>query len=84
MEGFIASGARGGLTQLTQGGARLRLGRVGLGHRLVPACAWLGFAAMASFFAMNWGYRNIYFYRDGYFSWLASDFPIDREVALAQ
>lgn len=41
-------------------------------------------AAMASFFAMNWGYRNIYFYRDGYFSWLASDFPIDREIALAQ
>ena len=41
-------------------------------------------AAMASFFAMNWGYRHIYFYRDGYFSWLASDFPIDREIALAQ
>jgi len=31
--------------------------------------------AMASFFAASWGYSNVYFFREGYFSWLASDMP---------
>ncbi len=38
-------------------------------------------AAMASFFAASWGYKNVYFYRDGYFSWLASDFPVEHNIA---
>lgn len=37
--------------------------------------------AMASFFAANWGYKNVYFFRDGYYSWMASDFPIQYQVA---
>lgn len=37
--------------------------------------------AMASFFAANWGYKNVYFFRDGYYSWMASDFPIQYHVA---
>ncbi|MCL6269284.1 rhodanese-like domain-containing protein [Sansalvadorimonas sp. 2012CJ34-2] len=34
-------------------------------------------AAMATYMASAWGYKNIYYYRDGYFSWLAADFPAD-------
>jgi rhodanese-related sulfurtransferase len=37
--------------------------------------------AMASFFAANWGYKNVYFFRDGYYSWMASDFPIQYQIA---
>ena len=33
--------------------------------------------AMASFFAASWGYENVYFFRDGYYSWLASDMPME-------
>jgi rhodanese-related sulfurtransferase len=33
--------------------------------------------AMASFFAASWGYKNVYFFRDGYYSWLASDLPME-------
>lgn len=39
--------------------------------------------AMASFFAASWGYENVYYFRDGYYSWLASDMPMqlrDNEV----
>jgi len=32
--------------------------------------------AMASYFAAEWGYNNVYFFRDGYFSWLAVDGPM--------
>jgi len=37
--------------------------------------------AMASFFAAKWGYQNVYYFRAGYFSWLASDFPVEYQVA---
>ena len=37
--------------------------------------------AMASFFAANWGYENVYFFRDGYYSWLARDYPVHYQVA---
>lgn len=32
--------------------------------------------AMASYFAAEWGYTNVYFFRDGYYSWLAMDAPM--------
>lgn len=32
--------------------------------------------AMASYFAAEWGYTNVYFFRDGYYSWLAVDAPM--------
>jgi hypothetical protein len=38
-------------------------------------------AAMASFFASSWGYKNVHYFRDGYYSWLAADFPIEYQVA---
>ncbi len=38
-------------------------------------------AAMASFFASSWGYKEVYYFRDGYYSWQASDFPIEYQVA---
>lgn len=31
--------------------------------------------AMASFFAASWGYENVYYFREGYYSWLAYDMP---------
>lgn len=38
--------------------------------------------AMASFFAVKWGYTNIYYFRDGYYRWLAEDMPVEFTVAL--
>ena len=38
-------------------------------------------AAMASYFAASWGYENVYFFRDGYYAWMASDLPVDFQVA---
>jgi rhodanese-related sulfurtransferase len=38
-------------------------------------------AAMASFFAASWGYKQVYFFRDGYYAWLAADFPVEYQVA---
>lgn len=39
--------------------------------------------AMASFFAASWGYKNVYFFRDGYYAWLAYDFPVEfQQVAV--
>ena len=32
--------------------------------------------AMASYFAAEWGYTNVYFFRGGYYSWLAMDAPM--------
>jgi len=32
-------------------------------------------SAMASAFASVWGYLDVYYYRAGYFSWIASDYP---------
>ena len=31
--------------------------------------------AMASYFAAAWGYENVYFFRDGFYAWLAVDHP---------
>jgi rhodanese-related sulfurtransferase len=38
-------------------------------------------AAMASFFAASWGYKQVYYFRDGYYSWLAADFPVEYQLA---
>ena len=32
--------------------------------------------AIASYLAALWGYRKVFFFRDGYFSWLALDYPV--------
>ncbi len=33
-------------------------------------------SAIAVRMALLWGYTRVYFYRDGYFSWLAEDYPV--------
>ena len=38
--------------------------------------------AMAAFFASSWGYKNVYFFRDGYYSWMASDHPVEFNIAV--
>lgn len=40
--------------------------------------------AMASYFAKEWGYTNVFFFRDGYYSWLAVDAPMTMGKAEAQ
>lgn len=32
-------------------------------------------SAVATFLAVGWGYENVYYFKDGYFTWLALDFP---------
>ena len=32
--------------------------------------------AIASYLAALWGYKRVFFFRDGYYSWLAMDFPV--------
>ncbi len=34
-------------------------------------------SAMATFFAANWGYKKVYYFRDGFYSWMAADYPVD-------
>ena len=38
-------------------------------------------SAMASYFASNWGYRNVYYFRDGFYSWMAADLPVELKMA---
>jgi rhodanese-related sulfurtransferase len=38
-------------------------------------------SAMASFFASNWGYNNVYYFREGFYSWMAADFPVELKMA---
>lgn len=38
-------------------------------------------SAMASFFASNWGYSNVYYFREGFYSWIAADFPVQLKMA---
>jgi rhodanese-related sulfurtransferase len=38
-------------------------------------------SAMASFFASNWGYTNVYYFREGYYSWMAADYPVELKLA---
>jgi len=38
-------------------------------------------SATASFFAVSWGYENVYYFRDGYFSWVAADYPVEFNIA---
>ncbi|MGY0218974.1 rhodanese-like domain-containing protein [Endozoicomonadaceae bacterium StTr2] len=33
--------------------------------------------AFASYLASLWGYKRIFYLREGYFSWLSKDFPVD-------
>lgn len=38
-------------------------------------------SAMASFFATNWGYTNVYYFREGFYSWMAADLPVELKMA---
>ena len=38
-------------------------------------------SALASFFASNWGYRNVYYFREGFYSWMAADLPVELKMA---
>lgn len=38
-------------------------------------------SAMASFFASRWGYTNVYYFREGFYSWMAADFPVELKLA---
>ena len=38
-------------------------------------------SAMASFFASNWGYSNVYYFREGFYSWMAADYPVQLKMA---
>ncbi len=38
-------------------------------------------SAMASFFASNWGYTNVYYFREGYYTWMAADMPVTLKMA---
>ncbi len=38
-------------------------------------------SAMASFFASNWGYTNVYYFREGFYSWMAADYPVELKLA---
>lgn len=38
-------------------------------------------SAMASYFASNWGYRNVYYFREGFYSWMAADLPVELKMA---
>ncbi len=33
-------------------------------------------SAVATFLAVNWGYENVHYFKDGYFTWLALDLPV--------
>ena len=33
-------------------------------------------SAMATYFAARWGYKNVYYFRDGFYSWMAADYPV--------
>lgn len=37
--------------------------------------------AMASFFAARWGYSNVFFFREGFYSWMAADMPVTLKMA---
>lgn len=38
-------------------------------------------SAMASYFASNWGYSKVYYFREGFYSWMAADFPVELKMA---
>lgn len=38
-------------------------------------------SAMASYFASNWGYSNVYYFREGFYSWMAADYPVELKMA---
>lgn len=36
----------------------------------------------ASAISMEWGYENVFYFRRGYFAWMAEDYPIDMSQQL--
>ena len=38
-------------------------------------------SAIASFFATSWGYKNVYYFRQGFYSWMAADLPVELKMA---
>jgi len=37
-------------------------------------------SALAAFLAVSWGYNEVYYFREGYFTWMAADYPIETTV----
>lgn len=37
--------------------------------------------ALASQFAVGWGYKNVYYFREGFYSWMAADLPVELMMA---
>lgn len=37
--------------------------------------------AIASYMAGEWGYRKVYYFRDGYYAWISEDFPAELRLA---
>jgi len=33
-------------------------------------------SAVATFLAVSWGYENVHYFKDGYFTWMALDLPV--------
>lgn len=38
-------------------------------------------SAVASYMARQWGYNNVYYFRDGYYAWISEDFPVELRLA---
>lgn len=38
-------------------------------------------SAVASYMAKQWGYDNVYYFRDGYYAWISEDFPVELPLA---
>lgn len=38
-------------------------------------------SAMAVYFANQWGYRNVYYFREGYYAWISKDYPVELKLA---
>ena len=39
-------------------------------------------SAVATFLAVAWGYENVHYFKDGYFTWLALDLPVIMDLSL--
>lgn len=38
-------------------------------------------SAVASYMAKQWGYQNVYYFREGYYAWISEDFPVELRLA---
>ena len=38
--------------------------------------------ALAAKVASDWGYKNVFYFRDGFYAWMAADLPVDLKMTL--